>query len=117
MMEFFSIPGMSTIITLIFNAIMAVAVIALRATWTPRSEHDKLKARVDSVETGLKGLAEKISNMPDQKAVSALTIQLTQLNGRLDVFDAHFEGLRKDLKRLEGQLHLLDTYQREAGKK
>lgn len=113
MMELLKTPGFMTVLTMLINGVLFVLVLALKASWTPKKEHDELKSRVDKIENALRGLEVKIDALPDQKTVNALTLQIEKLNGRLDVFDAHFGGLSRDLKRLENHLNLLDRYQRK----
>lgn len=52
----------------------------------------------------IQALEGEMKHLPSQEAVSALTISITELNGKLGIFDAEMGSLTRTVRRIEDHL-------------
>lgn len=108
MTEFFTAYGWA--IVLVVNFIIGLIVWSMRNTFASKSDHGKLAARVERVET-------KIENLPNAQRMEALTVSLERTNGNVKALTARLDGLEKMTSKLDEITSRQETYLLNGGGK
>lgn len=97
-----------TFVVFVLNLAIGWALWALRKSFVSKDDHGALVSRVQAVE-------QKIDQLPGVKAVHALSIQMTALQGELKTTNTRLDGFNDLAERMQRQLDLIDGFLRQHG--
>ncbi len=118
MIEFLkALAPFATIIVLVVQVIFGIFLAAASSKFTPREEfealedeHTKLVAKCSETDLKIIFMEKTLSQMPNSEAIHGLSIQMTELKGKLETMGEKIGAVDNIGERLQKQVDRIDEF-------
>lgn len=102
---------------LIIQILVSFFVLLMSRKFTTKEEHKATKDKVERLDAEvtdhthrLRRVEEELDDLPDAAALHKLSIQITQLEGKLQTFGARFDSVKVLGDRMQKQIDMMDEF-------
>lgn len=118
MIEFLkALAPLGTIIVLVVQVIFGIFLMAAKSKFTPREEfsvlqdkHTALATRCSETDLKIIFMEKTLSQMPNSEAIHSLSIQMTELKGKLETMGEKIGAVDNIGDRLQKQVDRMDEF-------